>query len=141
MGPILPLTPPGQRFWPISAHCYPLHPRIANLSPGGLPAIRRYLDENVRSDALAAGLELDVGKWPFPSAVDRPARSGASYPWGFPLGQSQEPYGRIACPTFILIDRSSTIVADSAMRAEDWEAALANEKRTGARGWLGNDDP
>jgi len=93
--------------------------------PGGPAAVQRYLDENVRSDTLAAGLELDVGKWPFPSAVDRPARSGASYPWGFPLGQSQEPYGEIACPTFILIDRGGTIVADSHMRAEDWDAALA----------------
>jgi len=93
--------------------------------PGGLPAIQRYLDENVRSDTLAAGLELDMGKWAFPCGIDRPVRSGASYPWGLPLGQSQEPYGEMSYPTFILIDRGGTIVADSHMRAEDWEAALA----------------
>ena len=93
--------------------------------PGGPAAVQRYLDENVRSDALAAGLELDMGKWPFPCGIDRPARSGARYLSGVAVGQSQEPYGRTVCPTFILIDRAGTIVADSRMRAEDWEAALA----------------
>ncbi len=109
--------------------------------PGGPAAVQRYLDENLRSDAAVAELDLEMANWPFPCGIDRPARSGARYLSGLPVGQSQEPYGKTACPTFILIDRSGTIVADSDMRAEDWEAALANERRTGARGWLGNDDP
>ena len=93
--------------------------------PGGPAAVQRYLDENLRSDAGVAELDLEMANWPFLCGIDRPARSGARYLSGVPLGQSQEPYGRTVCPTFILIDRSRTIVADSRMRAEDWDAALA----------------
>jgi hypothetical protein len=109
--------------------------------PAGLAAVRRFLSESVRGDALVDGLELDMVKWPFPCGIDRPARSGAQYSAGFPLGQSQEPYGRVACPTFVLIDRDGKVAADSHMCAAEWQAALAGLRTSGSGARPANKQP
>ena len=88
--------------------------------PGGAAAVRTFLIE--LSAASYPDIELDLNRWPFPTAIDR--FSGRVSPAGYRFGASALPYGDFGVPLFVLIDREGRVAATTGWRDTDFIAAL-----------------